>query len=234
MNSTVVRLSARSLFGRRRGILLFVLPLVLIAVAVLMAYVGGTSESTTRVTLDALGLQIVVPLVALVAATGVLAPEIDDGSIVYLLAKPVSRYRIVISKFAVVVLSVAVFGALAMLIASLILSGAADLSVGFAVGSLAAGATYSAVFCWLSVWSRHAVVFGLIYLVLWEGLLGGLLDGIRWLSVARWGKSVAWEIGVGSPDPSLAYALIACAVVIVAAGWLAGNRLRSFNLTGED
>ena len=36
ISPTIVRLGARSVFGRRRGVLLFVLPLVLVALAVLV------------------------------------------------------------------------------------------------------------------------------------------------------------------------------------------------------
>ena len=44
-----------------------------------------------------------MPLVALLATSGLLAPEIDDGSIAYLLAKPISRHTIVASKLVVAI-----------------------------------------------------------------------------------------------------------------------------------
>ena len=84
--------------------------------------------------------------------------------------------------------------------------------------------------------TKHAVVVGLIYLLIWEGLLGGLLDGIRWLSITRWAGQIAGSIGdirLVSDLPTT-YAVIATAVVIVAGTWLSGRRLRSFNLTGDE
>ena len=42
---------------------------------------------------------LALPLVALLATSAVLGPEVDDGSIVYLLAKPVNRYGLAISKY---------------------------------------------------------------------------------------------------------------------------------------
>ena len=96
LHPTVVRLGARSLFGRWRGVLLFVLPLVLIGLAVLVRALVGEDQESAEAVLHNLGLAVVVPLVALLATSGLLASEIDDGSISYLLAKPVSRYTIVI------------------------------------------------------------------------------------------------------------------------------------------
>jgi ABC-2 type transport system permease protein len=108
--------------------------------------------------------------------------------------------------------------------------------VGFAIGSLVGGAAYCAVFALLSVMSKHAVVIGLIYLLIWEGLLGGLLDGVRWLSVTRWSAELVDRIASLDlvDDLPLAYAVIAFVVVIGAGTWRTGYRLRAFNLTGDE
>ena len=58
-----------------------------------MRVLVGEELTAASDTLYALGLAVIVPLVALLATTGVLAPEIDDGSISYLLAKPISGTR---------------------------------------------------------------------------------------------------------------------------------------------
>ena len=237
ISRTIVRLGAQSIFGRWRGVLLFLLPLVLLALSVLVRILVGEDETGARHTLYGLGMVVIVPLVALLAASGLLAPEIDDGSISYLLAKPISRYTIVGSKLVVAVTCVLVFGAVPMLLAGLILrTDAPSIGVGFAVGSLVGGAAYCSVFALLSVMNRHAVVIGLIYLLIWEGLLGGLLDGVRWLSITRWSGALVGEIADVSlvDDLPLTYAVIATAVAIGVGAWLTGHRLRAFNLTGDE
>jgi len=237
LHPTVVRLGARSLFGRWRGVLLFVLPLVLIGLAVLVRALVGEDQDSAEAVLHNLGLAVVVPLVALLATSGLLASEIDDGSISYLLAKPVSRYTIVASKLVVALASVLAFGAVPMGVAGLILlPEAPSLALGFALGSLLGGAAYCTLFSWLSVLTRHAVVVGLIYLLIWEGLLGGLLDGIRWLSVTRWSSEVVDRVaGLELVDDlPLAYALVALAVVIVLGVRSTARRLQGFNLTGDE
>lgn len=238
VSPTIVRLGIRSVFGRRRGILLFILPLVLVGLALLVRALVGQDVDAASDTLYGLGLAVVVPLVALLATTGVLAPEIDDGSISYLLAKPISRHTIVLSKLVVAVTCVLLFAAVPMLLAGLVLFlDEPQLGLGFALGSLVGGAAYCALFALLSVLSRHAVVIGLIYLLIWEGLLGGLLDGVRWLSVTRWAGEIIDQV---THDITLVknlspvYAVVATVVVIVVSTWLTGRRLRAFNLTGDE
>jgi len=235
---TIARLGLASVFGRRRGILLFVLPLVLVGLAGLVRLLVGRDIEVASDALYGLGLAVVVPLVALVATTGVLAPEIDDGSIAYLLAKPISRHTIVISKLIVAVSCVVAFAALPMLIAGMVLMiEEPRLGVGYAVGALLGGTAYCALFALLSVMTRHAVVIGLIYLLVWEGLLGGLLDGVRWLSVTRWSAAIIEQVVDGVEivnDLSPVYAGTATAIVIILGTWLTGRRLRAFNLTGDE
>ena len=84
--------------------------------------------------------------------------------------------------------------------------------------------------------TRHAVVFGLVYLLIWEGLLGGLLDGIRWLSVTRWSAEVVDQIADLELVDNLpiTYAVVALVVVMVGGLWLTGRKLQAFNLTGDE
>jgi ABC-2 type transport system permease protein len=236
ISRTIVRLGVQSIFGRRRGILLFALPLVLVGLAVLVRALVGAEPDAARDTLEGLGLIVIVPLVALLATTALLAPEIDDGSISYLLAKPISRYSIVISKLVVAATCVLVFAAVPVLVAGLILlNDEPALGLGFALGSLTGGLAYCALFALLSVMNRHAVVIGLIYLLIWEGLLGGLLGGVRWLSVTRWASALIEQVAdVDLVALSPVYAVIATAAVIGLGIWLTGRRLRAFNLTGDE
>ena len=87
-----------------------------------------------------------------------------------------------------------------------------------------------------SVLTRHAVVVGLVYLLIWEGLLGGLLDGVRWLSVSRWSGALAGRVADVTlvDDLTATYAVVAAAVVVGLGTWLTGQRLRAFNLTGDE
>jgi ABC-2 type transport system permease protein len=238
INGTVAWLALRSLFGRRRGVLLFVLPAVLLALAIVVRFLVDSKADVADNILYQLGLVVVVPLVALVATTGVLSSEIDDGSVVYLLAKPLSRLSIVVSKLMVAFGCVLAFAAVPLLVSGLILrSDLPRLGLGFAVGGLAGGLAYCALFALASVLTRHAVVVGLVYVLIWEGLLGGLLDGIRWLSVTWWSGTITDEVtgGPGLVDKmGPTYAITATVVVVIGATWLAGHKLRGYNYTADE
>ena len=85
--------------------------------------------------------------------------------------------------------------------------------------------------------TRHAVVIGLIYLLIWEGLLGGLLAGVRWLSVTRWAQALIEQVADVDAGRRSApvYAVHRAPPLSSALGvWLTGRRLRGFNLTGDE
>jgi ABC-2 type transport system permease protein len=242
MNTTVAQLTVRSLLGRRRVLLLVALPGVLILLAAAARALAGQDQDITVGLLGGFGLATLAPLLGLIAGTGVIGPEIDDGSIIYLLAKPLSRFAIVITKGAVAAGVVTVFAALGTLLAGLILAGTSDgLAVAYALGALAAGISYCALFLLLAVLTRHAVVLGLLYALIWESLVGSFVPGAQALSIQQWALA-GIEKGLGdraeplgvSSAVSLGAAIPMALAVIVGATWLAGWRLRTLRLTSDE
>jgi len=242
MNATVARLTWRSLLGRRRAILLMVLPAVLIVLALVIRGVEGRDPSYGVDLLGRFSLGFLVPLLCLIVGTGAIGPEIDDGSIIYLLAKPLSRYSIVVTKLVVAIGVATAFAALPTLIAGLILSGTtANVAVGYAVGALVAGIAYSALFLLLAILTRNAVVAGLLYALIWEGVVGGYVPGAQTLSVQQWSLAITKKV-VGAPAKGLDVTsavglptgIVLLLVLAVAATVYAGYRLRSIRLTGDE
>lgn len=109
MNPTIVKLALAALLGRKRFLLLLLFPGALVALTLLIRVLSSRPEDATSV-LFGVGTSLVLPLLALVAATAVMGPEVDDGSLVYLLAKPVSRYAVAASKYVVALATVLVLG----------------------------------------------------------------------------------------------------------------------------
>jgi ABC-2 type transport system permease protein len=232
MNVTIAKLALQALLGRRRFFLLLAFPVLLIALVTLITAL--TDGDAAFEILPGLGYPLVLPLVAILAASSVLGPEVDDGSIVYLLSKPVSRHAVAISKWLVALAATLVAGALAILIASLI-TGDATRAVAMFVGAAVAGTAYSALFLAISSVTRHAVIASLMFVLIWESLLGNLFTGVAWLSIGQWGIRIGHEISDELPDPAnLPWAILASVAVTAVGVWFAGDRLRSFSLRGED
>jgi ABC-2 type transport system permease protein len=236
-NHTVVRLTVQVLLGRRRGLLFLALPALLLLLAGVLRWAAGIDEEVAGVFLATFAVGTVVPLLALLAGTGVIGPEVDDGSIIYLLAKPVPRWHVAVSKLVVAVGCVIVFGAVPIIVCGIILTGELGVvAMGFALGTALAGVAYSAVFLLLAVVSRHAVVFGLVYALLWESLIGNWVPGVKTLSIQQWALAVTRDV-VDIPVPtatvSLAVGIPALVIATALATWYASRRLRSLSLSGE-
>ncbi len=250
MNSTVATLTRRSLLGRRRTIVLLLLPLALLALCTLARVLAELDSDIARELdrtlapdlLGAFGIAVLMPLLSLVAGTGSIGPEIDEGSIVYLLAKPLSRYSIVVTKLLVAVGVVVVFGVLPVLAAGVVLTGELGaVSVGHALGALAGGTAYAALFLLLAVLTKNAVVIGLIYALIWESLVGGLVPGAQTLSVQQWSLAIVEQVlgsgaaraGVESAvSPGVGLTLLV--VVTVAATAYAGRKLQTVRIGESD
>lgn len=247
MNATVARLTARTVLGRRRTALLLLLPLALVALSVLavvlarMESSGGIDDALAADLVGAFGLATVLPLLGLIAGTGVIGPEIDDGSIVYLLSKPLNRHSIVVTKVAVAIGVIAAFGALPIGLSAVLLTGElGGVAVGYTLGALVAGIAYAAVFVLLAVISRNAVVIGLIYALVWETLVGQIVPGARALSIQQWGLALTEQVVGGEAEAlrissAVGFPTAAVLLVVVAVGstWYAGHRLRSLPVGHE-
>ncbi|MDL4776252.1 MULTISPECIES: ABC transporter permease [Thermomonosporaceae] len=191
MNATIAMITFRAMLGRRRALLLFALPLVLILLAVGLKVTGLADLEVSTGVLQRFGLATLLPLLALIAGTGVIGPEIDDGQIMYVLTKPIPRQVIVLTKLAVAIVLVTAFAAVPTLLAGLLMSGMTEqVAPAFTVGVLVGGIAYSAVFVALAVVSRNAVTIGLLYALVWETLLGNFAPGAKSASIQQWALSV--------------------------------------------
>lgn len=240
MNATVARLTARGLLAGRRAVLLIALPVVLLVLAVL-ARVLGADDALAVTLLGGFALATLVPLLGLVAGTGAIGPEIDDGSIVYLLSKPLSRDTIVVTKLLVAVAVVTALGALPTLVAGVVLTGELGrLALGYALAAAVAGAAYCALFVMLAVLTRNAVVVGLVYALVWETVVGQFVPGAQALSIQQWSLAVAGpvlgdtgrELGV-TAAVGLSVGVALLLAVALGATFVAGRRLRTIRLTSD-
>ena len=235
-NPTVAGITVRATLGRRRAILIAVPAVILIALTLILRASHPAGAQWPDNVLGDFGFSVLLPFTALIIGTGVLGAEIDDGSIIHLLATPVRRADVIVTKFAVAVGLTALFAAVPELIAGELAPHSGKLALALFVGALVGSVVYSAVFVLASVVTTRAIAFGLLYVAIWEGLLSNLVGGVRILSIAHYSLGVANAI---YPDKNLGAGLslstsLILAVVLTAGGlYLAARRLEAFSLAGD-
>lgn len=242
MNPVVVQLTVRGLLGRRRSLLLIILPALLLGLAALTRWATDGSPTAAAHLAGDFGMGTLLPLMCLLIGTGVINPEIDDGSIVYLLAKPVPRRSILLAKLAVALATMLVFAVLPIMAATALAGDdSLKLTAAYGVAAALAGIAYTTIFVALSVLTRNAVIVGLLYALLWESVLGGYVPGVRDVSVRQWALAPAEAMlgneaqfwGVESAV-TVGVGLTLLAVVTVGAAWLSVARLKVLRLAAAD
>lgn len=235
----LVTVSLRGLLGRRRLVLMLLLVALPVAIGVLVRVSGGRPDASN--VLDTLVIRTVLPLVALVLGTAALGSEIDDGTVVHLLVKPIARQWIVLAGTVVAAGLTAVLVVPSIVLTGLLTSGVGSASItvsfAFAVAALIGGIAYSSAFLALSTVTSRALVIGLVYTLIWEGVVAGLLEGTRFLSIRQATLGVAAALGGKRPgseplDPAISVVILG--VVIVGSLLIATRQLARFEVRGGD
>jgi len=233
--TTVAYITARGLFGRRRALLLLPLPVLLIGLAALCrSYDVNPADWGTPV-LVGLGLAVVLPVTALIVGTGVLGSEIDDGTIVHILTKPMPRRDIILAKLAVALSITAVTTAVPLFVTGL-LADSVRLGLALAAGAAVGACAYTAFFLMLSLLTRRPVLLGLVYILVWEGLLARFVSGTRVLSIEQYVITISDKIAptdLLTAKVSIPLTIVMSAIFTIGCTLVAIDRLRSFSLAGE-
>jgi ABC-2 type transport system permease protein len=242
MSWVIARITLRQLLSRRRTLLLLLLGGVLVLAAGIFRLAGEEARALpfTAGLLSNLGIGTLMPLVALIFGTGAIGAEIEDGTAIFLLAKPISRATVVLTKLAVAALCAAALTCAPMLLAGLIAAGGwgDGLVPGMVAGAAIGSILYASVFLALSLVTGRALVFGLGYVLIWEGLLAGLFAGTRTFSVRQLTLAFADAIGgirtdIFDAPVSLTTAVVVGIALLVVTTAIAIRRLSAFEISGE-
>src|SRR6516162_8052785 len=122
-NPTVASITLRATLGRKRALLFAIPAAVLILFTIALKASRPPARPWPSHVLGTFGFSVLLPLTALIIGTSVLGAEIDDGSIIHLLATPVRRSSVVVTKFLIATALTIVFAAVPELIAALISGG---------------------------------------------------------------------------------------------------------------
>lgn len=237
----------RSLSGRR-GWIMLVLALLPVAVAWTLARFASRTSAADLVTNLGwlLCLQVLVPILALLGGSAVVAEEVEDRTITYLFSRPIPRSSVLLGRWfaAVSFLSLVLAGSTALL--CLAASGATrqgpPLADGIAwplcVAVLAGGAVYSALFAVAGVFVKHPMIAGLAYAFAIEGLFANLPGSTQSLSIQHYLRSLVaaggndhWRrvegfssAGYASPSEAITTLALVLVFALAAGAWRISRR----------
>jgi ABC-2 type transport system permease protein len=240
MNAVIARITLRQLLSRRRTLLLLLLSGLMLLVALglrIGAEPVNRPEATARM-LEIFGTATLMPLVALLFGTATLGAELEEGTAIYLLAKPIPRWTTLLTKLAVAAACSILLTSIPVLLAGLLAGGGIGLSIAFAVATAVGSVIYCAIFVALSLVTGRALVFGLGYVLIWEGVLAGLFMGTQTFSVRQQTLSIADALvdvprtTFSAPLP-LGTALVVGTLVLVLATVIGIRRLDRIEIAGE-
>jgi ABC-2 type transport system permease protein len=137
----------------------------------------------------------ILVILSVVFGTGVIAQELEQKTIVYLLTRPVPRWRIALVKFLAAVLATLVTTGLAAILSAAVTYGPAHLGESrlgrdlliLPIGALA----YTALFLLLATVLNRPLIYGLVFAFGWETLVANLTGDFRRLSVMTYLRVLA-------------------------------------------
>jgi len=257
-NPTVAWITTRATLGRKRALLFAIPAAILIVLTLALKATRPPSRPWPSHLLGTFGFSVLLPLTALIIGCSVLGAEIDDGSVIHLLATPVRRSSVILTKFAVATVLTIIFAAVPELIAALISGGGytepvikagnppvftpgaainnTNFALGLFVGALAGAVIYNAIFVMVSAATTRAIAVGLLYVLIWEAVLANFVSGARLLSVSHYCLGIANGIAHDATlnaGLTVTVSIVMGAIITVAALVLAVNLLSSFTLKGD-
>ncbi|MDQ6876169.1 MAG: hypothetical protein M3082_00405 [Candidatus Dormibacteraeota bacterium] len=190
-------------------------------------------EADTFVLLDAAALALFVPVVALVFSTSALGDLAQDGTLVYVWLRPVGRWKVVLVALAAT-LTITLPLTLGPSLAAVFLAGASwDAFSAAAAAVTLANLAYAALFIGFGLRVRNALIFGLIYVVIWEAGIASLGKGPAAISIRHYVESVLAHIG-NQTLPGVIEADLWPSVSVLAGVTLAGILLTTVLLARQD
>jgi len=227
----VYGLILRQLVTRGRLIALLLVGVVVGGVA---AAVGSSDsvddplEAAVRVIAD-LGFITLVPVVALVFASAALGDARDDGTLVYLWLRPMDRWPVVVGAWLAAVTVSLPLTIVPLGIAALLVDGGGTLVSATVIASVVGVLAYSALFVLFGLLFRNSIVWGLGYVLVWEGIVAAFGDFAAKLAIRGYTRSIITSrtgVDLDLGDLSFGVAVVVPLVAAAAALVVASFRLR--------
>ncbi|HYN34765.1 MAG TPA: ABC transporter permease subunit [Ilumatobacteraceae bacterium] len=221
------RIVLRQLTSRARIVGLSLLAFI----APLSAWALGRSDPSLDDAVNlvaSVGFGLVLPIVALVFGGAALGELREDKTLVYLWLRPMDRWPIVVGA-ALAAATIAAPITLISIVLAAVLTGAGNGIVGGTLLATVVGLiAYVSVFTLFGVWLKRFIVWGLAYILIWEGFIAQAGPGVARVALRKYTRSILVDrtgADLELADFSLAMGVIVPLVVAVVALAIAAWRL---------
>jgi ABC-2 type transport system permease protein len=193
----------------------------------------ASREADVFLLLDTAALALFVPVVALVFSTSSLGDLASDGTLVYIWLRPVGRWKVVLVALAAT-LTVTLPLTLVPVCLAVLLAGASwqALWAAAAASALATGA-YVTLFTGFGLRVRHALIFGLGYVVIWEAGIASIGKGPAAISIRHYAEAVLTNLG-NQTLPNIVQADLWPSLAVLVGLMVAGAALTTVLLVRQD
>ena len=165
-----------------------------------------------------LGFTILVPIVALVFAAASFGDTREDGTLVYLWLRPMRRWSVVAGAWLAAITVSLPLTVVPTMLAAVLHDVGGDLVVAAALASIVGVVVYSALFVLLGLLVKNPIVWGLGYIIIWEGVVAALGGSAAKVAMRGYTTSILSErTGVELAFGTLAQSTAIIVPVIVAA-----------------
>jgi len=208
------------------------LGLLVVLVGVAVRISDPTSPTAEVNALSRAGLALFVPVTALVFATAVLGEMVEDGTLVYLWARPVRRFDLAMAAFTASLTITLPCVLVPMAAFSLVLDPDPQLLVATLVASALSALAHTALFVGLGAKAPRALLWGLAYIAVWENLVGSIGASLARTSLRLHANSILRQI---ADEPAVDFAVKAStAVTVLTLVTIAGVALTTLILERAD
>jgi ABC-2 type transport system permease protein len=200
------------------------------AIFVLLGLIGGQNDPTDAdaVGLMAnLGLAVLLPVGSLIFASGAMADLREDRTLVYLWLRPMRQWVVPTAAFLAALTPVLPVTVLAGVLAALFVGQPDDLATSMALAMAFGAIAYCAVFVAFGLLVKRTLLYGLMYILIWEGFIAAGGRGAARLAIRAYTRSIVSSItdhDLELADFSLATSVVVLTGIAVVSIWFAVTR----------
>ena len=137
-----------------------------------------------------MGLSILIPIVALIFASASLGDTREDGTLVYLWLRPISRLSVSTGAWAASITIALPLTVIPITISAILLDAGNSVVTATIITSILAVLAYSGLFVTLGLIVKNPVLWGLAYIFIWEAIVASFAKPAAALAVSGYSRAI--------------------------------------------